>query len=460
MAQIIDEAIKNVYFLGIGGIGMSALARYFKSEGYRVGGYDRTPSVLTQKMREEEGIEINYNDTREDIASEYRNKHTTLVIYTPAIHEDNQQMSFFREAGFELYKRAEVLGMISRSGKAICVAGTHGKTTVSTMTAFLLQRSKIGCNAFLGGISVNFGTNLLLDPQSSYIVIEADEFDRSFLHLSPALATITSIDADHLDIYQNKANLTESFKSFAQLVSPIGVLFLKSGLKLPEIQATAYYGVGVDADCRAENLYIDDGFYRFDYYGRNVEIKNLKLGIPGRLNVENATIAITLALEAGVQPNEIRQALPNFKGVVRRFNIHFNKLGIVYIDDYAHHPREIEATLCSVREIWPDKTINVIFQPHLYSRTKDFYLDFAHSLSLADNVVLLDIYPARELPISGVTSDMICKKLKVPGKVMNKEETLMWLKYDLKDGIVITMGAGDIDCLVGRIIDILQHKID
>lgn len=457
MAQIIDETIKNVYFLGIGGIGMSALARYFKSGGYRVGGYDRMSSALTQKMQEE-GIEINYNDAKEEIALEYRNIHTTLVVYTPAVHEDNQQMSFFREAGFELHKRAEVLGMISRQGKAICIAGTHGKTTVSTLTAFLLHQSKIGCNAFLGGISANFGTNLLLDAQSPYVVIEADEFDRSFLHLSPVLAAITSMDEDHLDIYQNKANLQEAFKNFAQLVSPQGSLFLKHGLNLPEVEVKAYYGVEADADCRAENLRLDNGLYCFDYYGRGIEIKDLKLGIPGRLNVENATIAITLALEAGVQPDEIRCALPDFKGVARRFNIHLNNAGIVYIDDYAHHPKEIEATLRSVREIWPDKTLNVIFQPHLYSRTKDFYLDFARSLNLADHVVLLDIYPARELPIPGVTSEIICENLEVPGEIMSKEETLSWLEHGFDDGIVITMGAGDIDRLVGGITDILKHK--
>lgn len=458
MTHIIDGRIKNVYFLGIGGIGMSALARYFKAVGYRVGGYDRTPSALTQKMQMEEGIEINYDDISEAIPSEFQDKHKTLLVYTPAVPDNNQQMSFFREMGFTLHKRAEVLGMISRQGKAICVAGTHGKTTISTMTAFLLQRSEIGCNAFLGGISANFGTNLLLDAHSSYIVIEADEFDRSFLHLSPTLAAITSIDEDHLDIYQNKANLTEAFKSFAQLVSPTGVLFLKQGLVLPGIDRALYYGVETDAMCRAENLRVDNGLYIFDYYGRGVEIKNLKLGVPGRLNVENATIAITLALEAGVSPEEIRRALPDFRGVARRFNIHVNNTSVIYIDDYAHHPKEIEATLRSVREIWPNKKVNVIFQPHLYSRTKDFYLDFARSLSLADNVLLLDIYPARELPIPGVTSQMICDNLTVSGTIKSKEEILSWLEQDFQDDIVITMGAGDIDRLVSRITEILRCK--
>ena len=458
MTHIIDERIKNVYFLGIGGIGMSALARYFKAVGYRVGGYDRTPSALTQKMQMEEGIEINYDDISEAIPSEFQDKHKTLLVYTPAVPDNNQQMSFFREMGFTLHKRAEVLGMISRQGKAICVAGTHGKTTISTMTAFLLQRSEIGCNAFLGGISANFGTNLLLDAHSSYIVIEADEFDRSFLHLSPTLAAITSIDEDHLDIYQNKANLTEAFKSFAQLVSPTGVLFLKQGLVLPGIDRALYYGVETDAMCRAENLRVDNGLYIFDYYGRGVEIKNLKLGVPGRLNVENATIAITLALEAGVSLEEIRRALPDFRGVARRFNIHVNNTSVIYIDDYAHHPKEIEATLRSVREIWPNKKVNVIFQPHLYSRTKDFCLDFARSLSLADNVLLLDIYPARELPIPGVTSQMICDNLTVSGTIKSKEEILSWLEQDFQDDIVITMGAGDIDRLVSRITEILRCK--
>ncbi len=331
--KMIPDTIENIYFLGIGGIGMSALARYFKVKGFRVAGYDRTLSPLTQKMQSEEGFRINYRDEEEEIGTEFRCPETTLVVYTPAIPADSRQLNFFKNRGFALHKRAEVLGMISRQGKAICVDGTHGKTTVSTMTAFLLHHSAIGCNAFLGGISVNFGTNLLLNPESPYIVIEADEFDRSFLHLTPALAVITSMDEDHLDIYQNKANLTEAFEEFAGKVVEGGLLFLKKGLSLVKSAVTGYYGVETEADCYADCLRVENGCYAFDYHGRGVVIENLVCGIPGRLNVENATAAITLALEAGVSPEEIRRALPEFRGVARRFNVHVNDGKRIYIDD-------------------------------------------------------------------------------------------------------------------------------
>ena len=448
----LEQTIKNVYFLGIGGIGMSALARYFKAKGYKVAGYDRTLSALTQKMQAEEEIRINYIDEEEEIPAEFRDKTTTLVVYTPAIPGDNRQRAYFVMAGFDLHKRAEVLGMISRKGKAICVAGTHGKTTVSTLTAFLLKNSTVGCNAFLGGIAANFGTNLLLDRNSSYIVIEADEFDRSFLHLSPEIAVITAMDEDHLDIYENKANLLEAFEAFAGQVNPQGGrLFLKKGLQLKQTQVTGYYGVEVKADCYADGLRIEQGRYVFDYHGRGVDIEGLILGIPGRLNVENATAAITLALEAGVQPEEIRRALPDFKGVARRFNIQVYTEKTIYIDDYAHHPREIEATLRSVREMWPDRPVTVVFQPHLYTRTRDFQEDFARSLSLADRVVLLEIYPARERPIPGITAEVIRKRLTVPGNIVTKEELLQQIIPDFQGGILVTMGAGDIDRLVGEI---------
>lgn len=447
----ISDKIKYIYFLGIGGIGMSALARYFKAEGYVVAGYDRTPSALTEKMRQEEGIDINYVDEEEQVALEFRCPETTLLVYTPAIPADNRQLAFFRKAGFVLHKRSEVLGMISRRGKAICIAGTHGKTTTSTLTAFLLYHSRIGCNAFLGGIAANFGTNLLLNRNSAYLVIEADEFDRSFLHLSPEMAIITAMDEDHLDIYENKANLTEAFEQFARLVRPEGGLFIKKGLQLEKARVAGFYGVETDADCRASRLRIVDGFYHFDYSGLGIEIADLKLGIPGRLNVENAVAAITMALQAGVNPEEIRRALPQFKGVARRFNVHIQQAGRVFIDDYAHHPREIEATLRSIRELWPDEPLTVVFQPHLYTRTRDFYPEFARSLSLADRVLLLDIYPARELPIPGITSQIIRELLTVPGQILSKDELLQYVKDDFRKGILVTMGAGDIDRLVEKI---------
>lgn len=430
---------------------MSALARYFKVKGFRVAGYDRTLSPLTQKMQSEEGFRINYRDEEEEIGTEFRCPETTLVVYTPAIPADSRQLNFFKNRGFALHKRAEVLGMISRQGKAICVAGTHGKTTVSTMTAFLLHHSAIGCNAFLGGISANFGTNLLLNPESPYIVIEADEFDRSFLHLTPALAVITSMDEDHLDIYQNKANLTEAFEEFAGKVVEGGLLFLKKGLSLVKSAVTGYYGVETEADCYADCLRVENGCYAFDYHGRGVVIENLVCGIPGRLNVENATAAITLALEAGVSPEEIRRALPEFRGVVRRFNVHVNDGKRIYIDDYAHHPREIEATLRSIREIWPERSLTVVFQPHLYTRTRDFYPGFAKSLSLADEVILLDIYPARELPLPGIDSELIRERLTVSGRILSKEALMEYISCDFRQGILVTMGAGDIDRLVHSI---------
>lgn len=448
------DHIENVYLLGIGGIGMSALARYFKANDYHVAGYDRTPSGLTRRMSDEEEIAVNYGDEEEEIAPAFRNKETTLVIYTPAVPQDCRQLGFFKREGFVLHKRAEVLGLLSQQGKAICVAGTHGKTTVSTLTAFLLYHSAVGCNAFLGGISMNFGTNLLLNRNSSYMVIEADEFDRSFLHLRPEMAVITAMDEDHLDIYENKANLTEAFEAFAGLVRPGGGgLFIKKGLVLKNTKITGYYSVDTETDYCCRNLKVVGGRYRFDYRAPEMEIKDLELGIPGRVNVENATAAITLALAAGVTAGEIQKALPEFRGVLRRFNIHVNTERKMYIDDYAHHPKEIEATLKSVREMWPEKKITVVFQPHLYTRTRDFYEGFAQSLSLADRVILLDIYPAREKPIEGVTSEMIREKLTVPACIRSKEQLLEFVEKDFEEGILITMGAGDIDRLVPVIME-------
>lgn len=456
MAEILNGNIKNIYFLGIGGIGMSALARYFKANGYVVAGYDKTPSVLTEKMKNEEGIGMSYVDEEPEIAPAFRDPETTLVVYTPAVPEENLQLSYFLKAGFHLHKRAEVLGLLSRNGKALCVAGTHGKTTVSTMTAFLLTNSAVGCNAFLGGISVNFGTNLLLDRNSEYIVIEADEFDRSFLHLYPEMAVITAMDDDHLDIYGNRANLVEAFEQFAQNVGEHGKLFVKEGLELKKTAVTGYYGVGEKTDYYSDHLRIIDGHYVFDYHGRDEDIQDLILGVPGRVNVENATVAVTLALAAGVKAIEIREALPQFRGVVRRFNVHVNTGDKMYIDDYAHHPKEIEATLVSVREMWPEKKLTVVFQPHLYSRTNDFYKEFAESLSLADEVILLNIYPAREKPMPGVTSEIIRERLTVPGRILSKEELLAYVGGEFKNGILMTLGAGDID----RLVSVVTEKLN
>ena len=441
------EDIKNVYFVGIGGIGMSALARYFKAIGCHVAGYDRTPSALTEKMKQGERIEVNYRDEEAEIGLRYRDKANTLVVYTPAIPQDSKQLNYFRSNGFSLHKRSEVLGLLSRTGKALCVAGTHGKTTTTTLLAFLLKNSRIGCNAFLGGISMNFGTNLLIDRYSEYIVVEADEFDRSFLHLSPYIAAITAMDEDHLDIYGNKANLIEAFEEFAERTREEGKILLKAGLKLERSEVDGYYAIEGVTDNYSDHLRVQGSHYIFDYHGQKAEIKDLVLGIPGRMNVENATLAITMALEAGVRPDEIRKALPEFRGVLRRFNIHTSG-AVLYIDDYAHHPREIEAALIAVREMWPEKKLTVAFQPHLYTRTRDFQSEFAHSLNIADQVILLDIYPAREIPIPGVSSEIILNKLNVPACIIPKEEFPKFVDQNVKDGIFMTVGAGDIDRFV------------
>lgn len=442
----LSDQIRNVYFIGIGGIGMSALARYFKQKGYRVAGYDRTLSALTGHLQAE-GIEVNDRDEEDRIPGFYRNPDDTLVVFTPAVPEDSRQLDWFRKAGFGLYKRSEVLGMLSRTGKALCIGGTHGKTTTTTLLAFLLRNSHIGCNAFLGGISVNFGTNLLLDPHSEYIVVEADEFDRSFLQLTPYMAAVTAMDEDHLDIYGDKAHLLEAFEAFLAGTVKEGRIFLKKGLEVKRSKVTGYYAVEEPAGIYADRLRVKGTHYVFDYHGPKAEIRDLELGVPGRMNVENATLAITLALEAGVTPGEIRRALPSFRGVVRRFNMH-TAASVMYIDDYAHHPREIEAVLGAVREMWPEKKLTVAFQPHLYSRTKDLQQDFADSLNRADEVILLDIYPAREAPVPGVTSDLILSKLNVPGCIVAKGDFPKFVERNVKEGIFMTLGAGDIDRFV------------
>jgi UDP-N-acetylmuramate--alanine ligase len=442
--EVNDSSPCPVYFVGIGGIGMSALARYFKVTGHPVAGYDKTPSPLTGKMSREEGFVITYTDAEEEIGEPFRAR-GTLVVYTPAVPRENRILTFFRERGYPLYKRSEMLGLISKDKKALCVAGTHGKTTVSTMTAFLLHASRVGCNAFLGGISSNFGTNLLVNTASEFVVIEADEYDRSFLHLHPEMAVITATDADHLDIYGTRERLLEAFEQFA--CQTRGALFARKGVTLHRREVSGYYAAGEPADYHADRLRVEEGCYRFDYIGREVTIPGLRLTFPGRVNVENATAAITLALHAGVTPDEIREALPRFKGVARRFDLHASGR-VIYIDDYAHHPREIEAALTSVREMWPERRLTVAFQPHLYTRTRDFYPGFAESLSLADEVILLDIYPAREEPVPGVTSRLIADRLTVPHVLAGREEFPELVRSKVNDGIFMTVGAGDIDRFV------------
>ena len=438
--------VKGVYLVGIGGIGMSALARYFKKMGYAVAGYDRVESPLTRQLGEE-GIKVTYTEGEEAVGPDFRRPDQILVIYTPAVPWDHPQLVYFREKGFLLHKRSEVLGLLSRAGKALCVGGTHGKTTTTTLLAYLMQHSSVGCNAFLGGISVNFGTNLLVNPDSAYVVVEADEFDRSFLQLTPWVAAITSMDEDHLDIYGTQANLVEAFEEFAAKTAGYGRVILKKGLKLEHSRVDGYYAVGEKADYYADRLRVEGTRYVFDYHGKKAEIPDLILGIPGKMNVENATLAITMALEAGVTPGEIRKSLPGFRGVLRRFNIHTEGKEM-NIDDYAHHPREIEAVLTAVREMWPGHQLTVAFQPHLYTRTRDLYEGFARSLDIADRVILLDIYPARELPLAGVSSDLILKNLSVPSCIVSREEFPKFVEKNVKEGIFLTLGAGDIDRFV------------
>lgn len=454
--NVVDlKNITHVYFLGIGGIGMSALARYFKVKGFAVAGYDRTKTPLTQKL-EQEGILVNYTDQASEIPFQYRGLETTLLVYTPAIPKDNVQLNWFLEHGFTPHKRAEVLGMLSRMGKALCVAGTHGKTTTTTMLTYLLQSSHVGCSAFLGGISMNYNTNLVLNPDSEYIVVEADEYDRSFLHLEPEMAAITAMDNDHMDIYGTREAMLEAFAQFASQVRDGGALYLKRGLELQgesasKAKVTGSYGVESGADYEARNLRVVNSQCMFDYYSPECEMEGLCLGVPGRMNVENVTVAITMALKCGVTPQEIREALPNFKGVVRRFNVNAVSDAGVYVDDYAHHPEEIKATINVAREVWPNSKLTIIFQPHLYTRTRDLYVDFAKSLSQADKVILTEIYPARELPIEGITSEIILDRLSCEKVLVEKANLMTYLDANFDGGVLITVGAGNIDQLIPHI---------
>ncbi|MDP2335027.1 MAG: UDP-N-acetylmuramate--L-alanine ligase [Bacteroidota bacterium] len=443
--------IKQVYFLGIGGIGMSALARYFASQGIAVSGYDRTCTGLTAEL-EKEGIAVHYHDDPTllpaglDVAD-------SLIVYTPAVPATHQELNTLIDRGFRIHKRAAVLGVICNSHRTIAVAGTHGKTSVSTMTAHILKSSAMDCFAFLGGISKNYQTNLLLDKSGSeWIVAEADEFDRSFLQLKPELAVITSMDADHLDIYGTHEKVIESFKLFAGQIKEGGSLVMKMGLSvvsgLSSKVKTYTYSITETADFCAENITLKDGYYQFDLKTPELRIENLALNYPGLLNVENSVAASALALLSGVSPEEVRKALATYSGVKRRFDVHLNNETFVLIDDYAHHPEELRATIQSVRDIYRDRTITGVFQPHLYSRTKDFAEGFANSLDLLDEIVLLDIYPARELPLEGVTSELIFNRLKNKNKILCNRSELKKLALTFKPGIVIMMGAGDIDTLV------------
>lgn len=453
-----SEFKRNIYFVGIGGIGMSALARYFSKLGHSVAGYDREETTLTKKMQAE-GIAIISTDSVDLIESAYNNPADTLVVYTPAISSDNKILTHFMSDDFECVKRARLLGMLSSELPTIAVAGTHGKTTVSAMIAYLLHHGGIKINAFLGGISRNFDTNLILDEGAKIMVTEADEYDRSFLQLYPQTAVITATDIDHLDIYQNSEGMLQAYNQFASQIKEGGVLFTKAAaaktIEKSEQHTTKIYGFE-NGDVAIKKVHITDGNFVFDLHINGKEIPNIKCGMPGLHNVENAAVAFAVALEHGVSVEKAKEAIMNFKGVQRRFDVHIKRKDMVYIDDYAHHPEEIKALLNSVKEMYPNRKITAVFQPHLYSRTKDFGNEFASVLSAVDQLILLDLYPAREKPIDGISSNWLAEKIKLDKiQVVNKVELLACLKK-LEIDILLTIGAGDINRLVLEIINQYQ----
>ena len=454
------NTIKSVYFIGAGGIGMSALVRYFLSKGKKVAGYDRTPSELTEKLIQE-GADIHYQEGINEIPAECKDKEHTLVVYTPAIPSTHQEFQFFEKNGFTMEKRAQVLGTITRSSKGLCVAGTHGKTTTSTMAAHLLHQSHVECNAFLGGISKNYGTNLLLSDKSERVVIEADEFDRSFHWLSPYMAVVTATDPDHLDIYGTKEAYLESFTQFTSLIQPGGVLILHEGLEMkPNVQdgVTTYTYSREKGDFHAENIRIGNGEIYIDFVSPKGAIRDIRLGVPVSINIENGIAAMALAQLNGMTDEEIKAGMDSFRGVVRRFDFQIKNDKVVFLTDYAHHPSEIKQSALSIRELYRNKKITALFQPHLYTRTRDFYKDFAESLSLFDKVILTEIYPAREKPIPGVTSELIYENLKsgVEKRLCRKEVPEVIKDESIE--VLILLGAGDLDKYVPQICEILNEQ--
>ena len=453
--------IKAVYFVGIGGIGMSAIARYFLNSGIAVGGYDRVPSDLTEQLRKE-GALVHYEDDVNLIPAPCHDKESTLVVYTPAIPAEHSELTFFREQGFEIQKRAQVLGTLTRALKGLCVAGTHGKTTTSSMAAHMLHQSHVDCNAFLGGIAKNYGTNYILSKKSPFVVIEADEFDRSFHWLTPYASVITATDADHLDIYGTEEAYLESFRKYSSLILPGGYLILHTGLKMqPDVQegVTVYTYSREQGDIHAENIHIGDGRITFDLVSPLGNITDIDLGVPVSINIENGIAAMALAQVAGATAEEIRQGMASFKGVDRRFDFHIRTDRMAYLSDYAHHPEEIRRSLESICELYRGRRIKAIFQPHLYTRTRDFYHEFADALSLVDDVCIVDIYPAREEPIPGVTSALIYDNLRpgVKRQMCRKDDILDVVRQGGFD-VLVTLGAGDIENYASQITEILQPQ--
>ena len=448
--------MKNVYLIGIGGIGMSALARYFNFRGCQVSGYDRTPSELTARL-EAEGISIHYEDRPDLLPADIGD---TLVIYTPAVPADLGELTVARQKGYRLLKRSRTLGEIARGQRCMAVSGTHGKTTTSTLAAHIFTESGEGCTAFLGGISRNYGTNLLMS-RTPVVVAEADEFDRSFLQLFPEIAVITAMDADHLDIYGDHAHVVEAFKTFASQVS--GTVIAKKGLDITPADTHAriltYHYTDPEADFHAENARPDPlGHFIFDLRWPGGLLQDVRVGVPGWVNAENSIAAAAIALTYGLDPDAVRKAVGTFQGVKRRLEVHLNTPGVSYVDDYAHHPAELSSALSSLRDMFPGRKITAVFQPHLYTRTRDFAPDFARALSAADKLILLDIYPAREEPIPGVTSDLIFRDVTAPQKVLlPKEELMDYLEKEPVD-VLVTFGAGNIDRFIDPITRMLEKR--
>ena len=453
--------MKSVYFIGAGGIGMSALVRYFLSKGLVVAGYDRTSCALTEELRAE-GADIHYEDNPELIPAACRDKSETLVVYTPAIPATHKELTYFRENGYDLQKRAQVLGTLTRSMKGLCVAGTHGKTTTTSMAAHLLHESHVGCNAFLGGITKNYGTNYLLNAQSPYVVIEADEFDRSFHHLRPYATVITATDADHLDIYGTEEAYLESFRHYTELIQPDGALIIHRNLKMqpnPQPGVKVYTYDRTEGDFHAENIQIGGGRIVFDFVSPLGNVPGVELGVPVSINIENGIAAMALAQIAGATADELRKAMLSFAGVDRRFDFALKTDRHVLLSDYAHHPEEIRQSVLSIREVFTGKKISAIFQPHLYTRTRDFYKDFAESLSLLDEVILTEIYPAREKPIPGVTSQLIYDNLGegVEKHLIAKADIPQFVASEDFD-VLIVLGAGDAVDYIPAIKKTLEEK--
>lgn len=454
--------IKAVYFVGAGGIGMSAIARYFIHCGLVVAGYDRTPSDLTHQL-EKEGMVIHYEENVDEIPQACRERESCLVVYTPAIPATHKELTFFREHQFEIKKRSQVLGLLTDHHKGLCVAGTHGKTTTSAMCAHIMHQSSIDCNAFLGGISKNYGTNYLLSAQSDYVVIEADEFDRSFHWLHPWMTVITATDPDHLDIYGTKEAYLESFRHYTELIKKGGALILHTGLEMaPNVQegVKTYSYSRDEGDFHAENVRIERGEITFDFVSPIENVKDVRLGQPIPINIENGVAAMAMAQLAGCSASELRYGMETYRGVDRRFDFKIRTDKMVFLSDYAHHPKEIYQSAKSLRELYHDRKITAIFQPHLYTRTRDFYKEFADALSQLDEVVLTEIYPAREEPIPGVTSELIYDNLKpgVKKQMIKKADVLSFVRSHDFD-VLVVLGAGDLDNMVPQITRIIEEKM-